>query len=74
MSSISVSLMIFNLLPLPALDGGQILLITIEKIRKKEISKEIRQKIMGYTFILLTAFGVFMMVRDAFMIFLKNMK
>ena len=35
---LSVSLAIFNLLPLPILDGGHILLLAIEKIRGKAIS------------------------------------
>jgi regulator of sigma E protease len=38
---ISVNLAIINLLPLPILDGGQILLYTIEAIRGKSISPEI---------------------------------
>ncbi|MDI6605956.1 MAG: site-2 protease family protein, partial [Candidatus Omnitrophota bacterium] len=35
---ISVSLALFNLLPLPVLDGGHILFLAIEKIRGKALS------------------------------------
>ena len=37
---ISINLGVVNLLPLPALDGGRILFILIELIRRKPISKE----------------------------------
>ena len=40
LSVISVSLGITNLLPVPALDGGKIVLLIIEAIRKKALSKE----------------------------------
>jgi len=35
---LSVSLSIFNLLPIPALDGGHLLLLVIEKLRRKALS------------------------------------
>ncbi|MBU0503378.1 MAG: RIP metalloprotease RseP [Candidatus Omnitrophota bacterium] len=38
MAALSISLAIFNLLPLPALDGGHIVLLLIEKIRGKALS------------------------------------
>ena len=36
---LSVNLALFNLLPLPALDGGKIMLLFLEKIRKKPLSE-----------------------------------
>lgn len=38
---IAINLGIFNLLPLPALDGGQIFLLLVEAIRRKPLKKEI---------------------------------
>ena len=38
---IAVYLSLFNILPLPALDGGKLLFLIIEKIRKKAISAKI---------------------------------
>ena len=43
MAVLSVSLAIFNILPLPVLDGGHILFLTIEKIRGKSLSIKIEQ-------------------------------
>ena len=60
MSAISFSLGIFNLLPIPALDGGKILILIIEKIRKKPIKQETEAKLSlaGFAFIILIAFFV----------------
>lgn len=57
MAVLSLSLAIFNLLPLPVLDGGHIFLLGLEKIRKKTLSlksEEVVNKI-GYTFIIFLA-------------------
>lgn len=55
MSAISLSLGIMNLLPIPGLDGGKILLTLIELVRRKPISKETEAKItlIGFAFLLL---------------------
>lgn len=60
MSAISLSLGIFNLFPIPALDGGKILLLVIEKIRKKPFSQntEAVATLIGFTFIILLAIVV----------------
>jgi len=54
---ISLSLAIFNLLPFPALDGGHILLLAIEKIRGKVLSINAERIItqVGFTFIITLA-------------------
>ena len=52
---ISVNLGIFNLLPIPALDGGSILFILIEMITKRPIPKkfEIGAKMISLSLLLL---------------------
>jgi len=40
---INLSLGIFNLLPLPVLDGGALLFVAIERVRKKPISIKVQQ-------------------------------
>ncbi|MBR3052301.1 site-2 protease family protein [Candidatus Saccharibacteria bacterium] len=50
---ISVSLACMNVLPIPALDGGRWLLITIYKLRKKKLTKETEEKIVSRAFIVL---------------------
>lgn len=60
MSAISLSLGIFNLFPIPALDGGKILLLIIEKIRRKpfEQKTEAIATLVGFTIIILLAIVV----------------
>lgn len=55
MSAISMSLGIMNLLPIPGLDGGKILITLIEIIRRKPMSKETEAKItlVGFAFLLI---------------------
>ena len=50
---ISISLACMNVLPIPALDGGRWLLIFIYKLRKKELTKEKEEKIVGRAFMVL---------------------
>jgi regulator of sigma E protease len=59
---LSISLGIFNLLPLPALDGGHIVLLAVEKIRRKPLSKKAEEIFnqAGFSFLILIAALVFM--------------
>lgn len=54
MAVLSVSLCIFNLLPLPVLDGGHIVLLSLEKIRGKPLGHKAERIItqIGLTFII----------------------
>lgn len=52
---ISVSLACMNVLPIPALDGGRWLLITIYKLRGKKLTKAAEEKIVSRAFIVLLA-------------------
>lgn len=58
---ISASLAIFNVLPLPVLDGGHLFFLAIEKIRGKGLSPKIEEFItrLGVSFIICLAFFVF---------------
>ncbi len=58
---ISLSLAIFNLLPFPALDGGHLLILLIEKIRGKALPPQADEVInrLGLTLIILLAIFVF---------------
>lgn len=60
MSAISLSLGIFNLLPIPGLDGGKILLLIIEKIRRKPIEQntEAIATLIGFGLIIMLALAV----------------
>ena len=55
MSLISLSLGITNLLPFPALDGGKILILLIEAIRRKPLKEntEIFIQMLGFSILIL---------------------
>lgn len=61
---ISVSLGVTNLLPIPPLDGGKILLLIIEAIRKKPLKENIEIQIQMAGFILMIALTIFVTYKD----------
>ena len=61
---ISLWMAITNLLPIPALDGGQLLFLAIEAIRKKRISQAIEQKITAFFFAILILLMLFVTTKD----------
>ncbi len=66
---LTINLGVFNLFPLPALDGGRILFVLIEMIRRKPIpaSKEAFVHMAG--FILLILLSIFIAFKDVFTLF-----
>jgi regulator of sigma E protease len=58
---LSASLAIFNVLPLPVLDGGHLVLLGLEKIRKKPLASRAEDWIgrVGFSLIILLAVFVF---------------
>lgn len=61
---ISISLAIINILPFPALDGGQILVFAIEKLRGKELSEKLLNRINLTGFAILIIFAIAVNVKD----------
>ena len=61
---ISVSLGIFNLLPIPVLDGGMILFCIIEMIRRKPIKKEVQQTLTAVFMVILLAATALIFFKD----------
>ena len=61
---ISVSLGVTNLLPIPALDGGKILVLLIEIIRRKPMKVETEAKIQLIGFSILIALSLFVTYND----------
>ncbi len=61
---ISVSLGIFNLLPIPVLDGGRLLFYIIEGIRRKPMDPKLEQSISVAFTMLLMALMVFVACKD----------
>lgn len=64
LSVISVSLGVTNLLPIPALDGGKILVLLIEIIRRKPMKVETEAKIQLIGFSILIALSLFVTYND----------
>ena len=61
---ISISLGITNLLPIPALDGGKILILIIELIRRKQMKLETEAKIQMIGFSILLAISLIVTYND----------
>jgi regulator of sigma E protease len=66
LSLISVNLGVINLMPFPALDGGQIVLLLIEKISRNKISPKVEGIINGIGFMILITFIILITIRDIF--------
>lgn len=61
---ISINLAIINILPLPALDGGQLVFLLIEGLRGKPLPTEVQQNVMQTGLVLLLGLGIFLIIRD----------
>ncbi|HCC22981.1 TPA: RIP metalloprotease RseP [Candidatus Falkowbacteria bacterium] len=61
---LSINLAILNFLPFPALDGGRVLFVLIEKIRRKPMNQKIENIIHAVGFILLILLLVVVTGRD----------
>jgi len=61
---LSLNLAIFNILPIPALDGGRLLFLVIAKLRRKEVSQKLEQIFHMVGFALLMLLVVIVTVRD----------
>lgn len=68
---ISINLGIMNLLPLPALDGGRLLFLIIELVRRKPIDPKYEAYVHGAGLILLMLLMVFVTFNDILRIFGK---
>ena len=61
---LSANLGVMNLLPLPALDGGRLVFLIIEAIRRKPVNRQIEGSIHFAGLMLLMALMVFVMYND----------
>ena len=64
MSFISLQLGIFNLLPIPALDGGHIFMLLVEKFKGSPLSVSMREKTQMVGFSLLVSLMIFVTWND----------
>jgi regulator of sigma E protease len=64
MAMVSLNLAIFNLLPIPILDGGVILLLIIEMVLRRDLSLQFKETIFKLGFVFLMAVVVFVLYND----------
>ena len=63
-AGISLNLGIFNLLPIPILDGGVILFLLIEGLMRRDISITIKERVYQAAFVFLVLFAVMVIYND----------
>lgn len=66
---VSISLGITNLLPIPALDGGKLLILLIEAIRRKPMKEELEIGIQLVGFFILISLSIIISYKDILRIF-----
>jgi regulator of sigma E protease len=61
---ISANLAVINLIPVPALDGGRLLMVAIETVARKKLSSKVVGWVTGISFLLLILLIIFITVHD----------
>ena len=64
MSTVSLNLAIFNLLPIPILDGGVILLLLVEMLIGRDLSLSVKEAVIKVGFVFLMVVTVFAIYND----------
>jgi regulator of sigma E protease len=64
MALISLNLGLMNLLPIPILDGGVMLLLTVEGLMGRDLSLRIKERIVQVSFVFLLTLMVFVLYND----------
>mgnify|MGYP002260499388 CR=1 FL=1 len=64
MAVININLGVLNLLPIPLLDGGQIFVLAVEGLRRKDLSPKARQIWLQVGFVMFVALLVFVILND----------
>lgn len=69
---ISINLAVMNLLPIPALDGGHLMFLIIEKFKGKPLDEKVTAKISNFFFLLLIILMMILIFNDIFAIITKQ--
>ncbi len=64
MAMISINLGIFNLLPIPILDGGMILFLVIESVIRRDINQQLKERVYQVAFVCLIVFAAMVIFND----------
>lgn len=66
---IAIYIAIFNILPIPSVDGGKLLFLGLEAVRRKPLKEKIEQNITTVFFSLLLLLMLFVTVKDVIKLF-----
>jgi len=69
---ISINLAVMNLLPIPALDGGHLMFLIVEKIKGKPVDEKVMAKVSNFFFLLLIILMMVLIFNDIFAIVTKQ--
>ena len=72
MAAVSINLAIFNLFPIPILDGGMILTLLIEMLLGRDLSNQFKEGLMKVGFVFLMAVVVFVLYNDLSKVFTQG--
>ena len=72
MALITINIGLFNLLPIPALDGGRLLFLFIELIRRKPINQKYESLVHGIGMAILLLFMVAITFKDIYTLIVGN--
>ena len=61
---LSINLAVINFLPIPALDGGRVLFLIIEKVRRKPMNRNLENRIHNIAFLVLISIIILVSIRD----------
>jgi regulator of sigma E protease len=64
MAMVSLNLAVFNLLPIPILDGGVILMLLIEMLIRRDLSLKFKETVLKFGFVFLMAVVAFVLYND----------
>jgi regulator of sigma E protease len=64
MAYISLNLGIFNLLPIPILDGGMILFLLVETVMGRDLNQQLKERIYQVAFVCILLFAVMVIFND----------
>ena len=64
MALISLNLAIFNMLPIPILDGGLVLMLLVESVMRRDIKQEVKERVYQAAFVFLVLFAAVVIFND----------
>lgn len=64
MAYISLNLGIFNLLPIPILDGGMILFLVVESVLRRDLNQQLKERVYQVAFVCILVFAAMVIFND----------